>query len=95
MKTFAMTPALRAGLFCPDFMAKVTLKSSIPFRSAIYSSKYLEGIFSVLLTLRRNGLGFAGRLQLEYGILDLLVDLDIGIFGEPIIATGLEQLLLH
>ena len=49
---------------------------------------------SCFLPLRRNELGFAGGFQLKNIIRQLLIDLNVGIPGQAIIATGFEELLL-
>ncbi len=47
------------------------------------------------LPLRRYKLGLARRLQLENGIRNLLIQLNIGVFGQAVIARRIEQLLLN
>jgi hypothetical protein len=53
------------------------------------------------LSLRRNKFCFLGRFQLESAIRQFLIDLDIRIFRESVIAAlgilgiGLKKLLLH
>src|ERR1700686_657140 len=49
---------------------------------------------SPALPLRRHNLGFSGRFQLENRIWNLLIQLDIGVFGEAVIAGRFEELLL-
>src|SRR5258706_3037369 len=49
----------------------------------------------ICLSLRGNDAGFAGGFEFEGAIGQLLNDLDVRVFGEPVVTARLEELLLH
>lgn len=70
-----------------------SIASSATFFSRnLYLLRY--EVHTRILPLRRHELRLARRLQLEDGVGDFLIDLNIRIFGQTVVARRFEKLLL-
>ncbi len=99
MKTLAMKTGVGAGLSRGLGLGNLMLEqyNILSLLSPRFRGLHPGSILKLgpILSLWRNNLRLFRRLQLEYRVGNLLIDLDIRILRQAVIPRGLKQLLLH